>query len=130
YYGLKAFFARSYEFQGQVVERRYAPPVQFQAKGQTYTARLLFLNGATVEPPMESVPDLNKAIQEENKQIQELNKNYSSKKELPPVPEFQSRAELVELALKPENRDLFARALVNRLWYRFYGYGLVMRVDQ
>jgi hypothetical protein len=130
YYGLKAFFARSYEFQGQLLERRYAQPVQFQTKGQTYTARLLFLNGASVEAPTESIPDLNKAIQDENKQIQELNKNYPAKKELPPVAGFPLRAELVELALKPENRDLFARALVNRLWYRFYGYGLVMRVDQ
>ncbi len=130
YYGLKAFFARSYEFQGQLLERRFASPLQFQTKGQTRTARLLFLNGATIEPPAEAIPDLNKAIQDENKQIQELNKNYAKNKELPPLPSFSPRAELVELALKPENRDLFARALVNRLWHRFHGYGLVMRVDQ
>jgi hypothetical protein len=130
YYGLKAFFSRSYEFQGRVIERRYVAPVQFQTKGQTRTARLLFLNGAALEAPAESVPDLNKAIQEENKQIQELNKNYAKTREVPPTPAFSPRAELVELALKPENRDLFARALVNRLWYRFHGYGLVMRFDQ
>jgi hypothetical protein len=130
YYGLKAFFARSYDFQGQLLERGYVAPLQFQAKGQTQTARLLFLNGAAVELPAESIADLNKAIQDENKQIQELNKNYARDKKLPQEPTFRPRAELVELALKPENRALFARALVNRLWYRFHGCGLVMRVDQ
>jgi hypothetical protein len=130
YYGMKSFFARSYEFQGTVLERRYSQPVLFQAKGKTHTAKLLFLNGMTVEPPAEKIGDLNRAIQEENRQIEECRKNFGKAKAFPPAPPFSARAELVELALKPENRVLFARAIVNRLWRRFHGYGLVMRVDQ
>jgi hypothetical protein len=130
YYGMKGFFAPSFEFQNQLLERQYVPPVVFKSKGETHTARLLFLNGATIDPPAEKIPDLNKAIQEESKRIDELNRNFSRDKQLPPAPTFSPRGELVELALKAENRELFARAMVNRLWKRFYGRGLVMRVDQ
>src|SRR5262249_24825675 len=48
----------------------------------------------------------------------------------PPSAEFNLRARLVELALGDENRERFARSIVNRLWHRFYGHGLVMRLDQ
>jgi hypothetical protein len=130
YYGLKAFFAQSYEIQDNLLERQFAAPVSFKTKtGDARTARLQFLNGKTAEPP-EAPMDLNKAIQEESKRIAEFAKNYAKTKELPPAPEFSPRRELVELALASEGRDLFARSMVNRLWHRFYGYGLVMRVDQ
>jgi hypothetical protein len=48
----------------------------------------------------------------------------------PPPPAFSARAQLVEVALQPGERDFFARAIVNRLWHRFYGQGLVMPLDQ
>ncbi len=32
--------------------------------------------------------------------------------------------------MEPGQNDFFARAIVNRLWYRFYGRGLVMPLDQ
>ena len=34
------------------------------------------------------------------------------------------------MSLQPDQREFFARALVNRTWYRLFGYGLVMPLDQ
>src|SRR5262249_28269551 len=51
--------------------------------------------------------------------------------ESPPAPpKFSLRAKLVELALAPEQREFFARAIVNRTWHRLFGRGLVMPLDQ
>ena len=131
YYGMKAFFAASYEFQGNLLEKRHVAPLTFKTKGgQVTNARLVFLNGKTIEPPAAAESDLNLAIQDEARQIAELAKDYAKNKQLPPTAEFSPRRELATLALSPENRELFARAIVNRLWHRFYGRGLVMRVDQ
>src|SRR5262249_62414404 len=51
-------------------------------------------------------------------------------KTLRPTPKFSARARLVEVALQPGECDYFARAIVNRLWFRFLGHGLVMPLDQ
>ena len=48
----------------------------------------------------------------------------------PPPPAFSARAKLVEVALQPKEREFFARSIVNRLWHRFFGYGLVKPLDQ
>jgi hypothetical protein len=131
YFGMKAFFARSYEFQGTLLERQHAAPLQFKAKdGQMHHAAPMFLDGTKVEMPPAAVADLAKAVQDESKQIQEFTKNYAKTKQSPPSAEFNLRARLAELALGEENRERFARSIVNRLWHRFYGHGLVMRLDQ
>ncbi len=36
----------------------------------------------------------------------------------------------MKLSLQPGERDFFARSIVNRIWHRFFGYGLVMPLDQ
>ena len=36
----------------------------------------------------------------------------------------------MEVALQPGERDFFAKAIVNRIWYRLFGQGLVMPLDQ
>src|SRR5262249_37719072 len=48
----------------------------------------------------------------------------------PPAPKFSARAKLAELALEPGQRDFFARAIVNRVWHRLFGMGLVSPIDQ
>jgi hypothetical protein len=48
----------------------------------------------------------------------------------PPAPHFSARAKLVEVALQPGDREFFAKAIVNRIWYRLFGQGLVMPLDQ
>ncbi len=131
FFGMREFFAASYEFQGNLLDRKFVKPGEFKAKeGKMQPVSLKFLNGKTVESPKVdlSAADLAKAIQEESKAIEKMAKEKS--KELPAQPTFRARTKLADLALDAENRDRFAKALVNRLWYRFYGHGLVMRVDQ
>ena len=131
FFGMREFFASSYEFQGNLLDRRFTKPSEFKAKdGKVQPVKLMFLNGKTVDREKGLATDLAKAIQEESKEIEKLAKAYAKTKELPPPATFRPRSKLAELALAPENRDLFAQAIVNRLWYRFYGYGLVMRTDQ
>lgn len=48
----------------------------------------------------------------------------------PEAASFSYRNQLADVAFRSESESLFARSIVNRLWYRFFGYGLVMRVDQ
>jgi hypothetical protein len=130
YYGMKSFFARSLDFQGELRERQYAL-VQYKARGgEVRTPKLMFLSGTVLDEPKPDVADLNKAIQEETKQIEELRKNFARTREFPATPKFSYRAQLGDVALRPAERDQFARAIVNRLWYRFHGHGLVMRLDQ
>ena len=131
FFGMREFFAASYDFQGNLLDRRFVKPADFKPKaGADRPVKMMFLNGQTVEREAEPAEDLAKAIQEESKAIEQLGKAYAKDKTLPPQPKFQARIKLADLALQPVTRDLFARAMVNRLWYRFYGYGLVMRVDQ
>jgi hypothetical protein len=99
-------------------------------KGETRKVSLMFLSGTRVE--MDNLPEkeLVAAIAEETKLIQEKTKEYAKSKELPPAPKQSARKRLAEIALDETNREMFARSIVNRLWFRFYGHGLVMRVDQ
>lgn len=131
FFGMKAFFGYSYEFQGKLLERQYVKVVDFKdKKGETRKVSLMFLSGAKVE--MHNLPEkeLVAAIAEETKLIQEKTKEYPKSKELPAAPKQSARKRLVEIALDETNRERFARSIVNRLWLRFYGYGLVMSVDQ
>jgi len=131
FYGMREFFAASYDFQGSLLDRKYVKPGEFKAKnGKMTSVSLMFLDGKQVERPKEesTIADLTKAIQDESKLIEKLVKEKS--KELPAQPTFLARTKLAEIGLSTENRDRFAKAMVNRLWYRFYGHGLVMRVDQ
>jgi hypothetical protein len=131
FFGMKAFFARSHDFQGTLLERHHAQPVQYKAKdGQVHLVPPMFLDGTKLDIPTGAAADLARAIQDETKQIQELAKNFAKTKQIPASAEFNLRAELAELALREDQRERFARAIVNRLWYRFYGHGLVMRLDQ
>ncbi len=131
FFGMREFFATSYEFQGNLLDRKFTKPAEFKAKdGKTQPVSMMFLDGKTVAMERETVPDLAKAIAEESKLIEQFSKNYAKAKELPPSATFRPRVKLAELGLAAESRDMFARAMVNRLWHRFHGYGLVMRVDQ
>ena len=131
FFGMKAFFSFSYDFQGQLLERQFVKLPDFKAKsGETRKASLLFLSGTKIE--IDSLPEaeLTRAIQEESKAIQEATKTYAKSKRLPPAPKFRPRTRFAEVALDGANREMFARSIINRLWFRFYGHGLVVRVDQ
>jgi hypothetical protein len=88
-------------------------------------ARLMFLTGKRVDEP-----DAKEPTREEQKKEKETLDRSKKGKVPPPPPKFSARAKLVEVALQPGERDFFAKAIVNRIWYRLFGQGLVMPLDQ
>ncbi len=123
FYGMKSFFSRSYEA-GRFVGERDTAVVKFKTtKGVERTAKLMFLTGQVVEEP----PGL-KPVKEERKKTGKLPPTSSIPRPAPP--KFSARAKLVEVALRRGQGDFFARSVVNRVWARLYGYGLVMPLDQ
>jgi hypothetical protein len=125
FYGMKAFFARTYDASGVVGEREFGL-VKFKPnKGAEKQAKMMFLTGKTVEHPSYREP-----TNEERKTDQMRVEEAKRKRQPPPAPAFSARAQLVETALLPGERDYFARSLVNRLWHRYFGLGLVSPVDQ
>lgn len=131
FFGLKAFFHRSYDFHDRLMERQFSKPLAFSTHdGDERAASLVFLTGATLEESAPDVADLKKAIEEEDTLIAKLREAFEEKKEFPTDASSSGRARLVELALRPAQRHLLARTIINQLWYRFFGHGLVMRTDQ
>ena len=125
YYGLKAFFDRSFEFHGRLLDKQYSQPLKFTTNhGEERLAEFIFLTGAKVDDPT-CVPDLKKAIEEEGKRIEALKTNFAKDKKFPEQAPFNPRRQLFELAFASGEQELFAKAIINRLWYRFFGYGLV-----
>ena len=132
FHGMKAFFSRSYDFQGKMLERRFGPlTMEYQNReGKKGQAGMIFLSGEAVAMPDPGVPDLAKAMQEEKKEIDSFKKDFGKNKAYPPAATFSPRGQLLAIAEKPENQTLMARSLVNQTWYRLFGHGLVMRIDQ
>lgn len=125
YYGMKSFFARTYEAGTFLGENDYGT-VKFQTTGgEERQARLMFLTGRIV-----NAPDVKEPSKEEQKAEKRRLAEAKKKNEPPPAPKFSVRAQLVDVALQPGERDFFANAIVNRLWHRFFGLGLVMPLDQ
>jgi hypothetical protein len=130
YYGLKSFFSRTYEA-GPFLGERDVGLVQFKTtKAVTKTARLMFLTGKVVE---DGAPKLTaaqiKALKEAEKKRPKRRKQPNTGKQ-PDPPKFSARLALANLALEPGQRDFFARSIVNRLFHRHFGLGLVSPIDQ
>jgi hypothetical protein len=131
YYGLKSFFSRTFE-SGAFLGEREAGVVQFKTtKAETKTARLMFLTGKVADDPgaRPLTPDEIKALKDAEKKNRRPNQGKKPAAP-PPPPRFSARLALANLALQPDQREFFARSIVNRLWHRYFGQGLVMPVDQ
>jgi hypothetical protein len=125
FYGMKSFFSRTVEIGGFLGERDYGLVKYIPNKGKEKTAPVMFLTGGAVD-----VPGLKEPSGDERKKDQDrLDAGRKARKQ-PAPPAFSIRAKLVETVFKPGQYDFFARAIVNRLWYRLYGRGLVMPLDQ
>jgi hypothetical protein len=125
YYGMKSFFVRSFENGDLMGEKSYGL-VEFKTTaGETRKAKLMFLTGAEFEEPENKEPD-DKAKKEEKELLEKLKKE----KKAPDAPEYSRRAKLVEIALSTEANSFLSRAIVNHVWNRLLGRGLVMPVDQ
>ena len=124
FYGMKAFLARTFDNGGFLGERGYGVIKYKPTKGPERTAKMMFLTGASVEDANAKDPGAAEMKAEKDA----LDKAKAAK--TPPPPKFSGRAKLVEVALKGENAEYFARSLSNRLWHRFLGTGLVSPLDQ
>ncbi|QDU95533.1 DUF1549 domain-containing protein [Lignipirellula cremea] len=125
FYGMKSFFGRTFDNGGFVGERDYGLVSYKTTEGESREAKLLFITGVELEqPPVKEMSD------KDRKAEKELLDKLKKDKEAPPAPEFSLRAKLVETALATGQNELFAKAIVNNLWARFYGRGLVDPVDQ
>src|SRR5262249_9130042 len=121
FYGMKSFFVRTYEA-GQFLGERDIGAVKFiPNKGKEKLAQVMFLTGKVVDAP---------GLQEGPKGGKGGKKGQAAGGSPPPPPKFSLRAKLVELALEPGQSDFFSRAIVNRVWARLLGRGLVMPLDQ
>ncbi|PQO46783.1 hypothetical protein C5Y93_06420 [Blastopirellula marina] len=125
FYGMKSFFNRTFDNGGFLGEHEYGLVSYQTTEGESRQAQLMFLTGVVLEEPEAMEPD-DQAKKEEKQRLEELKKQ----KQAPPAPSFSRREQLVEIALQSGESDYFAKAIVNKLWYRFFGYGLVMPLDQ
>jgi len=125
YFGMKSFFSRSFENGDFIGEKAYGL-VEFKTTaGESRKAKLMFLTGQVYDEPEIKDPD-DKAKKEEKELLEKLKKD----KQPPPAPEYSRRAKLVEIALSAEGNSFLSRAIVNHVWNRLLGRGLVMPVDQ
>lgn len=125
FYGMKSFFVRTFDNGGFLAEKdnglvRFKP-----SKGPERQAKMMFLTGSAIEAPGQK--ELSK---DEEKKEQEKFEQAKKDKKAPPAPAFSARAKLVEVALQSKEGDFFSRSIVNRLWHRFFGFGMVMPLDQ
>jgi len=125
FYGMKSFFSRTFDNGGFLGEREYGLVSFKTTEGESKTAKLMFLTGTELKEPASKEPK-GDAQKKEKKLLDELKK----KKQPPPKPKFSRRAQLIDVALRPKERQFLAKSIVNRLWGRFYGRGLVMPLDQ
>lgn len=125
FYGMKAFLARTYDARGAVAERAVGVVKYKPTKGPERTAKMMFLAGGPLDDP--TARELTK---DEQKAEQAATEEAQKAKKAPPRPAVSARAKLVEVALKEGNADYFARSIVNRMWHRFFGLGLVTPLDQ
>lgn len=125
FYGMKSFFVRSFENGPFLAERDFGAVKFLPNKGKEKLAPVMFLNGKVLDGLAMQEPP----AAEKRKHQQALDAAKKANK-APPLPKVSLRAKLVEVALEPGQRDYFARNIVNRLWHRLYGRGLVMPLDQ
>lgn len=125
FYGLKSFLSRSFDNGGFIGERDYGAVTFLTPAGQSKPAQLMFLTGLVVDEPKVAEPD-GKAKKAEQDELKKL----ADKKLAPPKPKFSRRKAFADTALAADQRHLFSRAIVNRIWARLLGYGLVMPIDQ
>jgi len=127
FYGMKAFFSRTFVTRRQVVTERPFGQVSFKTTGgEDKTAAFTFLNGAEVADASPTLSD------EERKQLDEQLRRMEQNDQAGYVlfPDFSPRRALVEVALADDGPRFLARNIVNRTWQRLLGVGLVDPPDQ
>jgi len=126
YFGMASFFNRTYLTKKNFLAEREDGNLKFRTTaGEEKQARLVFLTiGEIAESSLAQKSEAERQAAEEKQKA-------DNDRETPPEPAtFSRRAQLVDIALRPDASAFFPRAFVNRLWARLFGQGLVMPLDQ
>lgn len=126
YYGMQSFFSRTFLTKKQDIGEKFYGQVKFTTTaGVEKQAKFMFLNGAVVD---DRTPELDDESRKKYdalvKKLQQDDKTEVS------YPEFRPRQQLVETALHKDNNEFLARNIVNRIWHRLMGRGIVDPPDQ
>lgn len=125
FFGMKSFVSRTFENGGFLGERDFGIVKFKTTKGEEHEAKLMFLTGKVIDEPESKEPE-----GKEKKELDEMLKQLAKDKKPPPAPAFSRRQQLVDVALEDNQQQFFAKNIVNRIWYRLIGQGLVMPLDQ
>ena len=125
YFGMASFFNRTYLTKKNFLAERDEGALKFKTtEGVDKDAKLMFLTNAVIEEPAVQ-------LSEDEKKARQTKEKEDNDRETPPAPPaFSRRAQIVEVALKPDPNGFFPRSIVNRHWARLLGHGLVHPVDQ
>lgn len=126
YYGMQSFFSRTFLTKKQSLGEKFYGEVKFTTTaGVEKQAQFMFLNGAVVK---DGTPELDDDSRKKYdalvKKLQQDDKVEVS------YPEFRPRERLVETASHKDNDEFLARNIVNRIWHRLTGRGIVDPPDQ
>jgi hypothetical protein len=127
FYGMQSFFSRTYLTKKNALAEKPYGNVKFTTtSGVEKQATFMFLTGSVVE---DKTPEL---TDEQRKEADKLIKDQQQNDKAEPVPgpDFSPRKQLVETALQNGDRMFFSRNIVNRIWHRMLGRGLVDPPDQ
>ncbi len=127
YFGMQAFFSRTFATRKNVLTERPFGEVKFKnTAGEEKVAAFTFLSGVSVEDQtIDFADDERKRLEE---QLRKLERDEKAGYVL--FPDFSPRRELVDVALRDEEYRYFAKNIVNRTWERLMGLGLVDPPDQ
>ncbi len=125
FFGMKSFLSRTFDNGGFLGEREFGLIKFRTTDGKDRQGRMMFLTGKEIE-----TASLKEPTADEAKKEKDLFETAKKNKTPPPKPAFSASAQLVEMSLQPGQRDYFARSIVNRVWHRLFGMGLVMPLDQ
>lgn len=136
FYGMKSFFNRTVEVGSFIGERSFGTVTYQTPAGESHEVGLQFLDGQEIADPTLPPKEMDDAAKKKLKEAEDAEKKAFDEakkaKQPPPAPEFSRRMQLIDVALNPEGDGprLMAKSIVNRLWARLHGRGLVEPLDQ
>ncbi|RLT10368.1 MAG: DUF1553 domain-containing protein [Planctomycetota bacterium] len=128
FYGMQAFFQRTYQTRktSSVAERPFGEVKFANMAGETKTAAFMFLSGEVIADRTPQLTDEERKLLDER--VRKLEQDDAEAEVF--VPEFRPRDELVTLALHDTKDHFFAKNIINRVWARLLGTGMVNPPDQ
>ncbi|MEZ6124129.1 MAG: DUF1553 domain-containing protein [Planctomycetaceae bacterium] len=127
FYGMQAFFSRTFATRKQVLTEKPFGEVKFKTTaGEEKPAAFMFLTGDVVEDRTPNFPeDERKQLEEQFRKLErDENPGYIV------YPTFSPRRELADIAVKDDKELFLAKNIVNRTWARLMGIGIVDPPDQ